>query len=61
VRSNPPRAGMTAPRMPGSLAMSKREKALADGVALHPSIPPALAKLAERYGLAPPVQSGSAA
>jgi L-lactate dehydrogenase len=61
VRSNPPRPGMGAPRMPGALAMTKREKALAEGVALHPSVPPALAKLAERYGIAPPVQSGSGA
>jgi L-lactate dehydrogenase len=59
VRSNPPRPGMGAPRMPGSLAMVKRAKALAEGVALHPSIVPALAKLAERYALQPPVQSGS--
>ena len=59
VRSNKPRPGMGAPRMPGSQAMVKRAKALAEGVALHASIPPSLAKLAERYSLAPPVQSGS--
>jgi len=59
VRANPPRPGMGAPRMPGSLAMGKRDKALAEGVALHPSIPPALAMLAERYALAPPVHAGS--
>jgi L-lactate dehydrogenase len=59
VRSNPPRPGMGAPRMPGSLAMARRAKALAEGVALHPSIPPALEKLSARYGLVMPVQSGS--
>ena len=35
VRSNKPRPGMGAPRMPGSQAMVKRAKALAEGVALH--------------------------
>lgn len=60
VRTNPPRAGMT-PRMPGAFAMSRRTTALAEGVALHPSIPPALDKIAVRYGLMSPVQSGSGA
>jgi L-lactate dehydrogenase len=55
VRSNPPRPGMT-PRLPGDAAMARRAKALAEGVALHPSIPPALAALAARYGV-PPVSA----
>jgi L-lactate dehydrogenase len=60
VRNNPPRPGMT-PRLPGDAAMARRAKALEEGVALHPSIPPALAKLAARFGVAPPdqLQSGS--
>jgi L-lactate dehydrogenase len=57
VRSNPPRPGM-APRMPGSQAMARRARALAEGLALHPAIPPALAKVAARYGL-DQVQPGS--
>jgi L-lactate dehydrogenase len=54
VRSNPPRPGFEAPRLPGDRAMERRARALAEGVALHPSIPPALARLADRYGIAPP-------
>ncbi len=54
VRNNPPRPGFDAPRLPGDGAMARRAKALAEGVTLHPSIPPALAKLAERYGVAVP-------
>jgi L-lactate dehydrogenase len=51
VRGNPPRPGFDAARLPGDGAMARRAKALADGVVLHPAIPPALAKLASRYGL----------
>jgi L-lactate dehydrogenase len=51
VRGNPPRPGFDAARLPGDGAMARRAKALAEGVALHPAIPPALAKLAARYGL----------
>lgn len=54
VRENPPRPGFDAARLPGDGAMARRAKALAEGVALHPAIPPALAKLATRYGLTPP-------
>ncbi len=54
VRSNPPRPGFDAARLPGDGAMARRAKALAEGVALHPAIPPALAKLAARYGLPMP-------
>ncbi|WP_270937950.1 Ldh family oxidoreductase [Falsiroseomonas oryzae] len=54
VRENPPRPGFDAARLPGDGAMARRTKALAEGVALHPAIPPALAKLAARYGVALP-------
>ena len=54
VRENPPRPGFDAARLPGDGAMARRAKALAEGVALHPAIPPALAKLAARYGLTAP-------
>ncbi len=50
VRGNPPRPGM-APRLPGDAAMARRAKALAEGVELHPAIPPMLERLAGRYGL----------
>lgn len=51
VRTNPPRSGFDAARLPGDGAMARRAKALAEGVALHPAIPPALAKLADRYAV----------
>jgi LDH2 family malate/lactate/ureidoglycolate dehydrogenase len=54
VRENPPRPGFDAARLPGDGAMARRAKALAEGVRLHPAIPPALAKLAERFGLEAP-------
>ena len=54
VRSNPPRPGFDAARLPGDGAMARRARALAEGVVLHPAIPPALAKLAARYGLPTP-------
>ncbi len=54
VRANPPRPGLGAPRLPGEGAVARRAKALAEGVALHPAIPPALEKLAARYGVALP-------
>jgi L-lactate dehydrogenase len=53
VRANPPAPG-GEPRLPGDRAMARRAEGLARGVALHPSIPPALAKLAERFAIAGP-------
>jgi L-lactate dehydrogenase len=53
VRGNPPAPG-GEPRLPGDRAMARRAEGLSRGVALHPSIPPALAKVAERFGIAPP-------
>lgn len=54
VHANPPVAGGPKPRLPGERAWAKRSAALAQGVALHPSIPPRLAALADRAGLAMP-------
>jgi len=54
VRANPPRPGFDAARLPGDGAMARRARALAEGIALHPAIPPMLAKLAARHGLEPP-------
>ncbi|WP_151637464.1 Ldh family oxidoreductase [Noviherbaspirillum aerium] len=50
-RSNPPRPGATAVRMPGDRALAVREEQLGQGIALHPAIPPALSECARRYGL----------
>jgi L-lactate dehydrogenase len=54
VRENPARPGFDVARLPGDGAMARRAKALAEGVALHPAIPPALEKLAARYAIAAP-------
>ncbi|MBU8537447.1 Ldh family oxidoreductase [Falsiroseomonas tokyonensis] len=51
VHANPPRPGGETPRLPGERAMARRAEALAQGVTLHPAIPPALAKLAQRFEL----------
>ncbi|MBL6455820.1 Ldh family oxidoreductase [Belnapia sp. T6] len=54
VRTNPPIPGNPAPRLPGERAWQRRAEALAAGVALHSSIPPALAARAAAAGLAMP-------
>lgn len=54
VHTNPPRPGGEAPRLPGERAMARRAQAMTEGVALHPAIPSALAKLAQRFDLALP-------
>ncbi len=54
VHTNPPRPGHGAPRLPGERAMQRRAEAMEKGVALHPGIPPALAKLAQRFELEAP-------
>jgi L-lactate dehydrogenase len=51
VRTNPPRPGFDAARLPGDGAMARRARALAEGVALHPAIPAMLEKIAARYGV----------
>ncbi|WP_149535579.1 Ldh family oxidoreductase [Siccirubricoccus phaeus] len=54
VRGNPPIPGGPAPRLPGARAWARRAEAMARGVELHPSIPPALAARAAAAGLAAP-------
>ncbi|MDO9709119.1 Ldh family oxidoreductase [Paracraurococcus lichenis] len=55
VRGNPPARGGPPPRLPGERAWQRRAAALAEGVALHPSIPPVLAARAAAAGLAVPL------
>jgi len=50
-RSNPPRPGYDAVRMPGDRALSRRKEQLCDCIMLHPTIPPMLAECAQRYGM----------
>ncbi len=57
VRTNPPAPG-GEPRLPGDRAMARRAEGVARGVALHPSIPPALGRVAERFGIAMPALAG---
>jgi L-lactate dehydrogenase len=54
VHANPPVPGGGPVRLPGERALRLRAEQLARGVALHPSIPPALATRAARAGLAAP-------
>jgi LDH2 family malate/lactate/ureidoglycolate dehydrogenase len=55
VHANPPVPGAPAPRLPGERAWQRRTQAIAEGVALHPSIPPMLAARAAVAGIAAPV------
>lgn len=54
VRKSRPRPGAAAPRMPGERALAMREEQLAMGVALYPSIMPALAPWGEKLGVKSP-------
>lgn len=54
VHTNPPIAGGPPPRLPGERAWQRRSAALAEGVVLHPSIPPMLAARAAAAGIAAP-------
>jgi L-lactate dehydrogenase len=54
VRANPPPPGGDPPRLPGERARRLRAEQLAQGVALHPSIPPVLAQRAASAGIAAP-------
>ena len=54
-RSNPPRAGFDAVRLPGERALARRREQLASGVQLHESILPALAPWTQRVGVPMPV------
>lgn len=47
-RSNPPRPGIDAVRLPGEAGLRRRRAQLVDGVALHASIAPALRPWAEK-------------
>ncbi len=51
VHANPPVAAGTPPRLPGERALRLRAEQLASGVALHPSIVPALREWARSSGL----------
>ena len=60
VHGNPPVAGGPAPRLPGERAWQRRTQARAEGVVLHPSIPPMLAARGAKAGIAvpPPIGQG---
>jgi L-lactate dehydrogenase len=51
---NPPRPGFERVRLPGQNGLVRRERQLREGVALEPSILPALAPWAEKLGVALP-------
>lgn len=53
-RAGPPRPGVAEVRLPGQAAMAKKRQAMAEGVALHPSIMPALLPWADRLGVEAP-------
>ncbi len=54
VHANPPIPGGGAPRLPGERGLALRAEQLAQGVRLHPSIPPMLAAHAAAAGIAAP-------
>ena len=58
TRTNPPRPGVASVRMPGDRGLALRATQLAEGVALHPTIPGLLGDCAGRYGLQLPVPLG---
>jgi L-lactate dehydrogenase len=53
-RATPPRRGFERVRLPGEAGLARRRDQLANGVALHGSILPALKPWAEKFGLAEP-------
>ncbi len=53
-RANPPRPGVAAVRLPGEQGLARKRAALAEGVRLYPTILPALAPWAEKFGVAMP-------
>jgi len=53
ARATPPLPGSAPVRLPGARGLALKQAALAQGVRLHPSIPPALAGWADRLGVAP--------
>ncbi len=54
VHANPPRMEGEPVRLPGERAMQRRAQQLAEGVELHPSIPPVLKTRAAKAGLVLP-------
>ena len=50
-RANPPRPGVERVRLPGESGLRRRTEQLAKGVALHPSILPALEPWAQKLGV----------
>ena len=53
-RTNPPRPGVDAVRLPGDGALGRKRKALAEGVGLYPGIMDGLADWAGKLGVTPP-------
>ena len=53
---NPPRPGVSKVRLPGHAGLAARAEQLVTGVRLHPTLLPALAPFAERFGLPAPTQ-----
>ena len=53
-RTNPPRPGLAAVRLPGEAAQRRRRDALATGVVLYPGIMNGLVDVAGRLGVTPP-------
>ncbi len=54
AHNSPPRPGVARVRLPGEAGMQRYRAQQADGVALYPTIMPALAPWAEKLGVAPP-------
>ena len=54
ARKSRPRAGVDRVRLPGERGLQRYREQLAEGVALYPTIMPALAPWAEKYAVAPP-------
>jgi LDH2 family malate/lactate/ureidoglycolate dehydrogenase len=53
-RSNPPRPGFDAVRMPGDRGLARKQEQERDGILLHPTILPMLKECAQRHGMAVP-------
>lgn len=53
-RSNPPRPGIDSVRMPGDRGIALKARQQAQGVTLHPTIPPMLEDCAKRFRLEMP-------
>ncbi len=53
-RASPPAPGVDAVRLPGQRGLERKQRALAEGVALYPGILEALGPYAKRLGVPPP-------